>query len=128
MTDKCRCNPETSNGGTATWCERCGKPKGFASGPPPASSAAYTPFDAEWLEYDDDTRPVERRTTMLTKHAIVMSALREPYNATEVVFLTTPDEDTGHRETMRLSPDAWRDMGEPDVVTVTVEPGDTLND
>jgi hypothetical protein len=90
-------------------------------------AAAYTPYDAEWLEYDDETRPVERRKAMLTKHVIVMTALREPYNATEVVFLTMPDGETGHRETMRLSPDAWRDMGEPDVVTVTVEPGDSLN-
>lgn len=90
---------------------------------------AATPHDAEWLEFDDDTRPSSpfyKEPKMLVKHAIVMTALREPYNATEVIFMTDPDEETGHRETMRLSPEAWRDMGEPDIVTVTVEPGDAL--
>lgn len=63
---------------------------------------------------------------MLTQRAIVMEALREPYNSTEVIFIAE-DEETGRREEMRLSPDVWREMGEPDTVTVSIVPGDTLN-
>lgn len=46
-----------------------------------------------------------------------------------IVFKQPFDEDMPHacRDTMKLSPDVWREMGEPEAVTLTVEVGDTLN-
>jgi hypothetical protein len=91
-------------------------------------SPALTPPDAEWLEYDDATRPVERRKTMLTKHALLLERSMEPSNEAGVRFREPADDDGNPGRTkLTLDPDRWQEMGEPDVVTVAVEPEDSLN-
>lgn len=35
--------------------------------------------------------------------------------------------DDGNRRTLSMEYDAWEDMGRPDTITLTVEPGDRLN-
>lgn len=45
------------------------------------------------------------------------------------VKLVSRDDDTGgiHRAALMTRAD-WQDMGEPETITVTIEPGDLLND
>lgn len=44
------------------------------------------------------------------------------------VFQTRPDEEWEGIETCIVRRDLWLEMGEPMTVTVSVEPGDLLND
>jgi hypothetical protein len=65
---------------------------------------------------------------MLTKHALLLERSLEPSNEVGVRFNEPADEDGNPGRTkLLLDPDSFQDMGEPDVVTVTVEPGDSLN-
>lgn len=38
-----------------------------------------------------------------------------------------PEEGEYYRSYMLMDTDDWRDMGEPDKITITIEPGDLLN-
>lgn len=92
--------------------------------------AAQTPYDAEWLEYDDAVRPPSpfyKEPKMLVKHEIVMTGSREPDSQWGVEFRAPQDEDGTPGSRLRLDPTIWRDMGMPGTVTLTVEPGDGLN-
>lgn len=42
-------------------------------------------------------------------------------------FQATPDEEPSPCR-VRVHPDVWEDMGRPTEITVTIEPGDLLND
>jgi len=64
---------------------------------------------------------------MLTKHAIVMERSKEPSFRFGILFVIPPDEDGNPgRDSISLDPNVWRDMGEPNTVTVLIEPGATL--
>jgi hypothetical protein len=43
-------------------------------------------------------------------------------------FIADPDEVGQRQRSLTLTTDVWRDMGEPLAITVTIEPGDLLND
>lgn len=58
--------------------------------------------------------------TDLIKHQIVLDRFGDQ-------FLSRYDGD-GPTCVLSLDPQVWADMGKPDTVTVTVEPGDLLND
>lgn len=45
-----------------------------------------------------------------------------------VVLFATERDDQDERDTLGLSPGSWALMGQPQTVTVTVEPGDMLNE
>lgn len=61
----------------------------------------------------------------LSSGRTVMHFARRPND--QVVFLADW-QPGGRRQTLTTDVDTWRDMGEPRVITVTVEPGDLLND
>lgn len=44
-----------------------------------------------------------------------------------VVFVALDPDLPDYRRRMTIDPDIWRDMGSPDVITVTIKPGDKLN-
>jgi hypothetical protein len=66
---------------------------------------------------------------MLTKLRAVMTNLPSPdQDAGLRVTFTLAYNDTGViTRTLILSYEDWRDLGSPDQLTVTVDPGDTLN-
>lgn len=39
-----------------------------------------------------------------------------------------PDMPDAYRESIKISPEIFTDLGEPEVITITVEPGDKLNE
>lgn len=41
--------------------------------------------------------------------------------------LDPDDEESGQGHVMFLDGDVWKDLGSPDAITVTIEPGDLLN-
>ena len=43
------------------------------------------------------------------------------------VFETAKVDDDGNRSRLELDPNRWSNLGEPRVITVTIESGDTLN-
>lgn len=43
-------------------------------------------------------------------------------------FQPTPDDQDARLTGVRLDGDVWRDMGQPTQITVTIEPGDLLNE
>ena len=96
--------------------ERAVERGGDALAPPPARDG-YRPCHSNREEYK-----------MLTKYAIVLERSMEPSSEIGVRFIEPADEDRspGHTKLL-LDPATWQDMGEPDMVTVTVEPGDSLN-
>lgn len=60
---------------------------------------------------------------MLTKHKIILAALSLP--SPWPTF--TVDGDPSSMEVYYLDRGVWEEMGRPAAITVTVEPGDTLN-
>lgn len=69
--------------------------------------------------------------TELTKTVAVLSRATMRAAITDHVgFMAFPDSDDERVRMHHVAVDAevWRDMGEPDVVTVTIEPGDRLNE
>ena len=58
----------------------------------------------------------------LTKQRVVMDA---DYANAEYIQFT---EEPGFARTIRLDRHDWADMGEPETITVTIEPGDLLNE
>ena len=67
-------------------------------------------------------------TAILSKTEVVLD--RDTDTPTHVRFAYEPDLAAGEAPTHTVYVErvAWRDMGEPDVITVTIEPGDLLND
>jgi hypothetical protein len=63
----------------------------------------------------------------LTKTRVVLHLFGEIHPAGPVIFSDAEDQDPDVTETVYLPLEVWREMGEPDSVTVTVEPGDRLN-
>lgn len=65
-----------------------------------------------------------KTTTVLSR-----ATVRDPANAF-ISFLQFPDADDGLvcAHAVSVDVEVWRDMGEPDVITVTIEPGDRLNE
>jgi hypothetical protein len=65
---------------------------------------------------------------MLTQHKVILERSMEPSSEVGVRFREPADDDGNPGRTkLTLEPDRWQEMGEPDVVTVAVEPGDSLN-
>ena len=66
-------------------------------------------------------------TAILSKTEVVLD--RDTDTPTHVRFAYEPDLAAGEAPTHTVYVErvAWRDMGEPDVITVTIEPGDLLN-
>lgn len=53
---------------------------------------------------------------------------RAPYMEGPATVYLGADAEDGRATSIRLDRDVWNDMGQPRVVTVTIEPGDQLND
>jgi hypothetical protein len=66
---------------------------------------------------------------MLTKLRAVMTHLPSPDQDADLrVTFTLAYDDTGViTRTLILSYEDWRDLGSPEQLTVTIDPGDTLN-
>ena len=62
---------------------------------------------------------------MLTKQRVIMDA--DFANAEYIQFTEQLDE-PGFARTVRLARRDWDDMGEPETITLTIDPGDLLND
>jgi len=62
---------------------------------------------------------------MTSKQSVLMSIIRT--NAEDVLFSEEIDESKVARTVVMSSVD-FVDMGSPEVITVTIEPGDLLND
>jgi len=62
---------------------------------------------------------------MTTKQSVIMRRLSESDYTERFQEEYT---DRGHPRNIVISRSDWADMGSPDVVTVTIEPGDLLND
>lgn len=61
--------------------------------------------------------------TALTKTQVVLEQVNDDPDDTTMLFC---GEDTPN--TVIIGRDVWEDMGEPEKITVTIEPGDLLND
>lgn len=61
----------------------------------------------------------------LSKHVIVLEFQDNEYG---FAFFAAVDEDGELIETHEMRSQHWRDMGEPSQITVTIEPGDKLNE
>lgn len=65
---------------------------------------------------------------MLVKHAIVLNRSEEPSSDRNVLFRGVADEDGNPGQTkLWLDQETYIEMGGPVVVTLIVEPGDSLN-
>lgn len=42
-------------------------------------------------------------------------------------FVFSTPADSGRRRSLILSAEDWADLGEPETLTISIEPGDTLN-
>jgi hypothetical protein len=62
----------------------------------------------------------------LVRHRILMDAV--PGNAEDDGVKFAAADDAGDSESVFLSVRNWTDMGEPQQISVTVEPGNTLSD
>lgn len=69
-------------------------------------------------------------TRVLTKTSAVLDRHDDASTATHVRFSYAADLAAGEAPThaVHVERSDWHDMGEPDVITVTIEPGDLLND
>lgn len=67
--------------------------------------------------------------TMVSKHATVLNFDGFQSNDREVVFIKPEDEgsDAVELEEYRMDAGLWHDMNQPEVITLTVVPGDILN-
>lgn len=63
---------------------------------------------------------------MVSKHQTVMEFDGFQSTAEEAVFVQSHDEGETSEE-YRMSGLLWREMGSPEIITVTVQPGDLLN-
>lgn len=66
----------------------------------------------------------------LTRTRSVMQRLAPPgeiADFAQVTFVATDDENPENARSVAFPVSVWEDMGSPDVVTLTVEPGDLLN-
>lgn len=68
-----------------------------------------------------------KENQMLTKAESVVHLVEQPADEDVAVVFTSSGEYTEYPYVF-VDVDRWRDMGAPTVVTVTVEPGDRLND
>lgn len=63
---------------------------------------------------------------LVSKHVSVLDRIRD--GGGQLVFITRDkDDETDLPMFMSVEKQTWIDMGSPDVVTVTLEPGDKLN-
>jgi len=62
---------------------------------------------------------------MITKHSVLMDR-RDTASLDTKWFCETVE--SGHPSNIMISVAAWAEMGSPEVLTVTLEPGDLLND
>lgn len=65
-------------------------------------------------------------TTLLLKHQTVLGL--STTNGPRVRFSREREEDGDVNDTVYISRADWDDMGRPETITVTVEPGDLLNE
>lgn len=65
----------------------------------------------------------------LTKHEAVMTKVRGVSLYRErVAFIVLPEDDEEEvSHLLNLPRDLWEEMGQPETITMTVEPGDKLN-
>lgn len=62
---------------------------------------------------------------MMTKTEAVLDLEKEPCG--EDMPRTFANSDNERQTALMLDPDVWREMGSPDQITLTIEPGDRLN-
>lgn len=73
---------------------------------------------------EEEIQEVLRRTKMgsiLTKTRTIM------HRKNALVFTCEDGEEEYANHRLAFDGDVWDDMGQPDTITVTIEPGDTLN-
>jgi hypothetical protein len=64
--------------------------------------------------------------TFMTKHTVVLKRITSDEKGIQV-FESDDDIDYILREKHKMRSDVWKEMGSPETITVTVEPGDLLN-
>lgn len=67
-----------------------------------------------------------RQERVMVRSESVLDYVTE--SAENVMFSNATQMGVGCVTIASIPMDKWRDMGEPDVITVTVQPGDRLND
>ena len=65
---------------------------------------------------------------MLTKQRVIMHRSHAINSDPGREFFWEKLDEAGHPRIVSLNRGDWDDMGRPQVVTVTIEPGDLLND
>ena len=72
---------------------------------------------------------METTDVHVTKHMTIMRIAAEQPFRDMVVFDNSDPDDDEDREPEQFMTDhqMWGELGEPDVITVTIEPGDLLN-
>ncbi len=63
----------------------------------------------------------------MVRHRTIMQRSTEEIFEGMVLFEQEPDEE-GQYEQILITKQNWEDFGEPEVITISVEPGDRLND
>jgi hypothetical protein len=65
----------------------------------------------------------------VTKHVTIMHKATEQPFAESIIFDNSDPDDSGGwvPDQYLCDVDMWDDLGQPDTITVTVEPGDLLN-
>lgn len=63
-----------------------------------------------------------KKRTVLERDPVPALAGAHPY-----VFFTYRDDDDPHPRAYQMPLDDWVEMGSPDIITITIEPGDLLN-
>jgi len=63
---------------------------------------------------------------MTTKQSVLMH--KRDTASLHTKWFTEKLDESGHPRNIMISSTDWADMGSPEVITVTIEPGDMLND
>lgn len=64
----------------------------------------------------------------MNKHQIILSMHPNQVPNIKQVLFTQDETDPGsHPDSLYIAESRWEDLGEPTVITITVEPGDLLN-
>lgn len=66
--------------------------------------------------------------TIMVRHVAVLHLTNQDYSLSHVRFSRPLDDETDRADGLWLPRQTWAEMGEPETVTLIVEPGDLLND
>lgn len=66
-------------------------------------------------------------STLIRTQVVIRRVIGAGMESPRVIFSREPDEDGDLPHTHYLPRDVWEDLGRPDAITVTIDPGDLLN-